>query len=283
LNNMIIFKKATQLSEFIDQQKKEGKKVGFVPTMGALHEGHLSLIDTCKKNNEITICSIFVNPTQFNNTDDLKNYPITTASDIEKLFYHRCNALFLPSVEEMYPKDYTKKIYPLGDIENRLEGYFRPGHFQGVCQAVDRLLQIVQPHNFYLGQKDFQQCMVVKKLMEVTGRQASIQLNIVQTVRENDGLAMSSRNLRLSEEQRKLAKSIFQELNHIKQHLHDQSLQDLKKDGIDHLVQKGFKVDYFEIANVEDLSPATSSTGKLIALAAATTGNIRLIDNIILN
>lgn len=280
---MIIFKKAKQLSEFIEKQKKEGKKVGFIPTMGALHEGHLSLIDTCKKHNEITVCSIFVNPAQFNNADDLKNYPITTASDIEKLNHHKCNALFLPSVEEMYPKDYTKKIYPLGDIENRLEGYFRPGHFQGVCQAVDRLLQIVQPHNFYLGQKDFQQCMVVKKLMEVTGRQDTIQLNIVQTVRENDGLAMSSRNLRLSEEQRKLANSIFQELNHIKQHLHDQSLQDLKKDGIDHLVQKGFKVDYIEIANADDLSPATSSSGKLVALAAATTGNIRLIDNIILN
>jgi len=280
---MIIFKKAKQLSEFVNLQKKEGKKVGFVPTMGALHEGHLSLIDTCKKHNEFTVCSIFVNPAQFNNADDLKNYPITTASDIEKLHHHKCNALFLPSVDEMYPKDYAKKIYPLGEIENRLEGYFRPGHFQGVCQAVDRLLQIVQPHNFYLGQKDFQQCMVVKKLMEVTGRQDTIQLNIVQTVRENDGLAMSSRNLRLSEEQRKLANSIFQELNHIKQHLHVQSIQDLKKDGIDHLVQKGFKVDYIEIANAEDLSPATSSSGKLVALAAATTGNIRLIDNIILN
>ena len=280
---MIIFKKAKQLSEFVNQQIKEGKKVGFVPTMGALHQGHLSLIDTCKKNNDITICSIFVNPAQFNNADDLKNYPVTTANDIEKLHDHKCNALFLPSVDEMYPNDHTKKIYPLGDIENRLEGYFRPGHFQGVCQAVDRLLQIVQPHNFYLGQKDFQQCMVVKKLMEVTGRQATIQLNIVQTVRENDGLAMSSRNLRLSEEQRKLANSIFNELNYIKQHLHDQSLQDLKKDGIDHLVQKGFKVDYIEIANVDDLSPATSSSGKLVALAAASTGNIRLIDNIILN
>ena len=280
---MIIFKKAKQLSEYIDQQKKEGKKVGFVPTMGALHEGHLSLIDTCKKNNDITVCSIFVNPDQFNNADDLKNYPITTAVDIEKLFHHKCNALFLPTVEEMYPKDYSKKIYPLGDIENRLEGYFRPGHFQGVCQAVDRLLQIVQPHNFYLGQKDFQQCMVVKKLMEITGRQATIQLNIVPTVRERDGLAMSSRNLRLSEEQRKLANSIFQELNHIKQHLHDHPLQDLKKGGMEHLVQKGFKVDYIEIANVDDLSPATSSSGKLVALAAATTGNIRLIDNIVLN
>jgi len=280
---MIIFKKAKQLSEYIDQQKKEGKKVGFVPTMGALHEGHLSLVDTCKKNNDITVCSIFVNPTQFNNADDLKHYPVTTASDIEKLLNHKCNALFLPSVEEMYPKDYLNKKYPLGQIENRLEGHFRPGHFQGVCQAVDRLLEIVQPHNFYLGQKDFQQCMVVKKLMEITGRQATIQLNIVQTVRESDGLAMSSPNLRLNNEQRKLANSIFQELNHIKYHLHKQPLQDLKKQAIEDLTQKGFKVDYVEIANANDLSTATSSTGKLVALAAASTGNIRLIDNVILN
>ena len=280
---MIIFKTAKRLSQFIDQQKKDGKKIGFVPTMGALHQGHLSLIDTCKKNNDITVCSIFINPAQFNNIEDLKNYPVTTATDIEKLFNHKCNALFLPSVEEMYPNDYIKKTYPLGEIENRLEGHFRPGHFQGVCEAVDRLLGIVRPHNFYLGQKDFQQCMVIKKLMEVTGLQNTIQLNIVQTVREDDGLAMSSRNLRLSEEQRKLANAIFQELNHIKQHLHAAPLQDLKNDGIEHLTKKGFKVDYVEIANAQDLSPATSTSGKLVALAAATTGNIRLIDNLILN
>jgi len=280
---MTIFKKAKQLSDYLDQHRKQGKKVGFVPTMGALHEGHLSLIDTCKKFNDLTVCSIFVNPAQFNNLDDLKNYPVTTASDIEKLLNHKCNALLLPSVDEMYPREYLKKHYPLGDIENRLEGFFRPGHFQGVCQAVDRLLEIVQPHNFYLGQKDYQQCMVVKKLMEITGRQESIHLNIVQTVREKDGLAMSSRNLRLSDEQRGLANSIFTELNHIKQHIHEYPFEILKKDVTEHLTQKGFKVDYVEIANAKDLSPATSASGKLVALAAATTGNIRLIDNMILN
>ena len=280
---MIIFKKARQVSEYIDQQIKEGKKIGFVPTMGALHNGHLSLIDTCKKSNDITVCSIFVNPAQFNNSDDLKNYPVTTAKDIEQLISHQCDILFLPLVKEMYPSNFVKKQYALGEIENRLEGYFRPGHFQGVCQAVDRLLQIIQPHDLYLGQKDYQQCMVIKKLLEITEREDAIKLNIVPTLRETDGLAMSSRNLRLNEEQRQLAASIFNELNFIKEHIHNRSLEELKKKAGEHLIQKGFKVDYVEIANAEDLSVATGTSGKLVALAAATTGNVRLIDNIVLN
>lgn len=280
---MIIFKKAKQLSDYIEQQKKQGLKIGFVPTMGALHHGHLSLIDTCKKSNDLAVCSIFVNPTQFNNPDDLKNYPVTISTDIEQLVSHKCDVLFLPSVKEMYPVESIKKQYPLGEIENVLEGFHRPGHFQGVCQAVDRLLEIVQPHNFYLGQKDYQQCMVIKKLIELTGRENSMQLNIVPTVRESDGLAMSSRNLRLGEEQRKLATSIFKELNFIKEHIQQTPLEKLKKDASEHLTQKGFKVDYVEIANADDLSTATTVSGQLVALAAATTGNVRLIDNVVLN
>lgn len=280
---MIIFKKAKQLSDYITQQKKEGKKIGFVPTMGALHNGHLYLIDVCKSSNHITICSIFVNPTQFNNPDDLKNYPVTTANDIEQLVSHQCDVLFLPSVEEIYPANYVKKHYDLGDIENKLEGYHRPGHFQGVCQVVDILLQMVQPNNLYMGQKDYQQCMVIKKLLEITGRENDIELNIVATVREADGLAMSSRNLRLNEEQRKLATSIFKELSFIKEHFHNHSFDELKKNATEHLMQKGFKVDYVEIATAEDLCPATGNRVKLVALAAATTGNIRLIDNMVLN
>jgi pantoate--beta-alanine ligase len=280
---MIIFKKIKQLSDYINRQKKEGKGIGFVPTMGALHKGHLSLIQTCKKLNDITVCSIFVNPVQFNNANDLKNYPVTTATDIEQLLSRDCDILFLPGVEEMYPDNFVKKHYALGDIENKLEGYYRPGHFQGVCQAVDRLLDIVQPHNLYLGQKDYQQCMVIKKLLEITGREKAIRLEIVPTVRESDGLAMSSRNLRLDKEQRQLATSIFETLIFLKQHINDYSLEELKNIASNHLIQKGFKVDYVEIANAEDLSAATSISGKLVALAAATTGTIRLIDNIVLN
>jgi pantoate--beta-alanine ligase len=183
----------------------------------------------------------------------------------------------------MYPQDYMEQHFVLGEIENKLEGYYRPGHFQGVCQAVDRLLQIVQPDGLYMGQKDYQQCLVVKKLLEITGREDDVQLNIVATVREPDGLAMSSRNLRLNKEQRKLAASIFEELHFIKEHVYDYTFEELKKNAKNHLIQKGFKVDYVEIADAHDLSAATKTTVKLIALAAATTGNIRLIDNIVLN
>jgi pantoate--beta-alanine ligase len=280
---MIIFKKIKQLSDYISHQRKQGKGIGFVPTMGALHNGHLSLIDTCKKVNDIAVCSIFVNPVQFNNANDLKNYPVTTATDIEQLISRHCDILFLPNVEEMYPNSFVKKHYALGEIENKLEGYYRPGHFQGVCQAVDRLLDIVQPHNLYLGQKDYQQCMIIKKFLEITGRENTVRLEIVPTVRESDGLAMSSRNLRLNKEQRQLATSIFEALNFLKKHINDYSLEELKNNASNHLIEKGFKVDYVEIANAEDLSAATSISGKLVALAAATTGTIRLIDNIILN
>lgn len=280
---MIIFKKANQISDYIDRQKNKGKKIGFVPTMGALHNGHLHLIDTCRNSNDLTICSIFVNPTQFNNPDDLKNYPVTISKDVEELINHQCDVLFLPGVEEMYPETYVKRHYALGEIENKLEGYYRPGHFQGVCQAVDRLLEIVKPRNLYMGQKDYQQCMVISKLLQITGKEKTVKLNIVSTIREADGLAMSSRNLRLDEKQRKLATSIFKELNFIKEHLQDHSLEELKKNASQHLIQKGFKVDYVEIANAEDLSTASNTLDKLVVLAAATTGNIRLIDNIVLN
>jgi pantoate--beta-alanine ligase len=280
---MIIFKKAIQLTEYIQDQRRDGKRIGFVPTMGALHSGHLSLVDSCKESNDIAVSSIFVNPTQFNNPEDLKHYPISTASDIEQLVVRQCDVLFLPAVEEMYPKDFVKKHYELGDIEEKLEGFYRPGHFQGVCQAVDRLLAIVKPDTLYLGQKDYQQCMVIRKLLVVTGKDKEVELKIVSTVREADGLAMSSRNLRLDEQQRKLANSIYKELSIIKENLHQYSLDELKAKASIHLTRDGFKVDYVEIANAEDLSVATSASAKLVALAAATTGNVRLIDNILLN
>ncbi len=280
---MIIFKKAKELSDQINQQKKEGKKVGFVPTMGALHKGHLSLVESSKASNDLVVVSIFVNPTQFNNPDDFKHYPITIEKDIKQLLASKCDILFLPSVEEIYPTGYIKKIYPLGELETILEGKHRPGHFQGVCEVVDLLLEIVQPHQLYLGQKDFQQCMVIKKLLQITNREDKIELAIATTIREEDGLAMSSRNLRLTEEQRKLAPFIFKELSFIKKHIHVRSIAQLKKEAEDHLAQKGFKVDYVEIAKADDLSAAKDNSGKLVALVAASAGDIRLIDNLVLN
>ena len=279
---MIIFKKASQLTDYIKKQKSTLEKVGFVPTMGALHQGHLSLMQTCIQENDISVCSIFVNPTQFNNAEDFKNYPITIEKDIEQLIKAKADVLFLPSLEEMYPPGFVKKHYELGPIENILEGFYRPGHFQGVCQVVDRLLEIVEPHNIYLGQKDFQQCMVINKLLTITGRDES-RLHIVPTMREKDGLAMSSRNLRLNQDQRELATFIYQELQFIKDNLVTYPFDELKKIAETHLIQKGFQVDYVEIANADDLSTTNLDSAKIVALIAAFVGNIRLIDNLVLN
>ncbi|RYZ29188.1 MAG: hypothetical protein EOO10_07130 [Chitinophagaceae bacterium] len=154
---MILFKQAGKLSHHLEIARKTAKKIGFVPTMGALHKGHLSLIESSKRENDITVCSIFVNPTQFNNAEDFKKYPITIEADIEKLLLAECDVLFQPSKEEIYPENFVTKHYDLRELENVLEGFYRPGHFQGVCQVMDRLLEIVQPDNLYLGAKDFQQ------------------------------------------------------------------------------------------------------------------------------
>src|SRR6476620_9509378 len=154
---MILFKKAAQLSGYLRKQKTNGLSIGFVPTMGALHSGHLSLIAASKKEQSITVCSIFVNPTQFNNPDDFKHYPVRIEEDIEQLLKSDCDILFLPSAEEIYPVGYAAKHYDLGLLETILEGHYRPGHFQGVCQVVDRLLEIIEPTSLYLGQKDYQQ------------------------------------------------------------------------------------------------------------------------------
>jgi pantoate--beta-alanine ligase len=280
---MIIFKQAKPLTDYLEREQKVGKKIGLVPTMGALHNGHLSLIKSSKSNNDITVCSIFVNPTQFNNPDDFKHYPITIEKDIEHLITAGCDVLFLPGVEEIYPSGYQKKHYNLGAIENILEGFYRPGHFQGVCQVVDRLLQIINPDNLYMGQKDFQQCMVIKKLLELTGKDKVIRLNISPTIREKDGLAMSSRNLRLNGIEKALATSIYKELAVIKDNFHLQPLHSLMQTAKDHLQENGFVVDYIEIANTKDLSSAENSDEPSVALIAASIGNVRLIDNLILN
>src|SRR5438270_8267338 len=201
---MIIFKRAVDLEHYLFEQKRSGRNIGFVPTMGALHKGHLSLISRAGKSG-LVVCSIFVNPTQFNDPEDFKNYPVNIENDMELLVQSGCDVLFLPSVEEIYPAGFSKKHYDLGPIEFVLEGAHRPGHFQGVCQVVDRLLQIVQPDDLFTGQKDYQQCMVIRKLISLVGMEDRVNLVVVPTVREKDGLAMSSRNLRLNEEQRKKA------------------------------------------------------------------------------
>lgn len=283
---MILFKKANQLAEWLEAQRSNGLKTGFCPTMGALHAGHVSLIETCKKENDLTITSIFVNPAQFNDPKDFEKYPTTIERDIDMLEEADCDVLFQPSVNEIYPDGFTKKKrYDLGFLETVLEGKYRPGHYQGVCMVMERLLKIVLPHDLYLGQKDFQQCMVIKQLIGLMGLNKRINTNICPTVREADGLAMSSRNMRLNKTERKKATEIFNTLTYIKEKIKPGNLSDLKQQAFNMLATKGFKVDYAEIANAGNLEIENEWNGKqqIVALAAAYINEVRLIDNVVLN
>ncbi len=281
---MIVFKKIKELSSFIEQEKKKGKSIGFAPTMGALHDGHISLIINSSTSNRLTVSSIFVNPTQFNNANDFDKYPITIEKDIDLLEKNGCDILFMPTVKEMYPNGFVNPLrYNLGYLETVLEGKYRPGHFQGVCQVVHRLLSIVQPHNLYIGQKDYQQCMVIKKLIETT--HLNINVIIGSTVREPDGLAMSSRNMRLNNEERKKAVKISEVLFFIKKEIKSGYVEDLKERAVNYLSAQGIKVDYIAIATADTLEVLENWDGKcpIVALAAVYLNEVRLIDNMLLN
>ncbi len=283
---MILFKRSNDLRNYLDSKRKQGQKLGFVPTMGALHGGHISLIAGSKKDGNLCISSIFINPTQFNDPADFKKYPVTLEKDIVILEAAGCDALFLPSVEEIYPGGTNTAInYDLGSLETILEGHYRPGHFQGVCMVVHRLLDIVRPDNLYIGQKDYQQCMVIKKLVGLIGMTEMIDVNISPTLREPDGLAMSSRNMRLSDDERKNAVTVYKALHFIKDHLEKGELSELKKKAQSLLDDNGFKVDYVDIADANTLELVNHWDGqqKLVALAAAFLNQVRLIDNILLN
>jgi len=280
---MILFKKEKEITEYLANAKVKGSSVGFIPTMGALHNGHISLLEAAKKTAAIKVCSIFVNPTQFNDSKDFDNYPVTIEKDIDEMERAGCDVLFLPSVTEMYPSgtENTEK-YDLGYLETILEGKFRPGHFQGVCMVVHRLLNIIPADILFLGQKDYQQCMVLKKLIEL--KQLNTKISICPTLREKDGLAMSSRNVRLTEEGRKQALKIYENLSFLKSNIKPGDLTPLKESGIKHLTNAGFKVDYFEIANAENLELLNSWDGKIktVGLTAAFQDEVRLIDNMLL-
>jgi len=280
---MLLFKKAADMLEFSLRQQNQLKSIGFVPTMGALHTGHLALIDASRKVNDITVCSIFVNPTQFNNPDDFKHYPVTIEKDIKALEAAGADVLFYPAVDEIYPAGWQKKHYDLGYLETILEGAFRPGHFQGVCEVVERLLDIVMPADLFMGQKDFQQCMVIKRLLSITGKDQYVKLHIIPTYRETDGLAMSSRNMRLNDTHRQLAVEISKALETVREGYRQRPVAMLEAAAKEHLEQKGFDVDYVEVASAETLLPVTHLTEKAVVLAAASLGPVRLIDNILLN
>ena len=280
---MIFVKTINDLQKILAAYKSGGTQIGFVPTMGALHQGHISLIQYSRQQNPFTVSSIFVNPTQFNNTVDYEKYPASLEQDINLLEAAGCDLLFLPPVTEMYPAGEPVKVYELGFIETLLEGKYRPGHFQGVCRIVDKLLAAVDPNNLYLGQKDYQQCMVIKKMMEQQGYRSHV--HICPTVREADGLAMSSRNLRLNASERNLAANIIKTLQFIQTNIEPGSLSTLKEQARKRLTQNGFKVDYAEIANAQNLQIVHHWNGEefLVALVAVSINDVRLIDNLVLS
>jgi pantoate--beta-alanine ligase len=283
---MIILKKTADLIDYLNRYKQKDQQIGFVPTMGALHEGHVSLLKYARSADGVCVCSIFVNPTQFNDSADFEKYPVTIEEDIYKLETNGCDILFLPSTAEIYPEGTNeKKQYDLGYLETILEGEYRPGHFQGVCMVMEKLLSIVQPHHLYLGQKDYQQCMVIKRLTGLKGWNDLIHVIVCPIVRESDGLAMSSRNMRLNNEQRAKATALYEALIFLKQNFNKGAIADIKNEATEQLRARGFKPDYIEIANAETLKPINEWDARIncIGLAAAYLNDVRLIDNMMLS
>lgn len=279
---MYLFKEIARLQQALGQEKTAGRRIGFVPTMGALHEGHLSLIRTAKASTDIVVCSIFVNPTQFNDPKDFEKYPITIKEDILKLTGVDTDVLFFPSVTEMYPEGVNGQHphYDFGYLETVLEGAYRPNHFQGVGIIVHKLLQAVQPDDLFMGQKDYQQCMIIKRLLETT--QIPSKLHICPTLREKDGLAMSSRNMRLDPAARQIATQISRTLTYAKENIRSLPFTTIKQNASKQLQDAGYQVDYIEIADAANLQLLQEPINReMVILAAAKLGEVRLIDNMV--
>lgn len=277
---MIVFKKRSEITKYLS---KTNGSIGYVPTMGALHAGHLSLLEKSARENEITVCSIFVNPLQFNNASDLEKYPRTLPADMALLIECECDILFAPEADEMYQHEDDKSLqFEVGFLDQLFEGAFRPGHFMGVAVVVNKFFQIIQPTNAYFGLKDYQQCMLIKKL--VADLKIPIQLHLCPTLRESDGLAMSSRNTRLSVEARKVASKIVEALNYAKLNYRTQNITLVEQWCKSHLTEDPlYSVEYFNIVNAETLLPVKHEDEPVVALCAATLGGVRLIDNMVLN
>lgn len=277
---MKTFSTVKDIRTFLDKQKSLGKSIGFVPTMGALHEGHLSLMRRAKTENDLLVVSIFVNPIQFNNKNDLQKYPRTLETDSRMLKEVDCDILFTPDEKEMYPEP-IEKTYDFGPLADVMEGKFRPGHFNGVAIVVKRLFDIIGPARAYFGEKDFQQLAIIKKLVEI--EKLDVEIVPCPIVREEDGLAMSSRNRLLTPEQRKEASFIYKTLQEAKlrrQHICANPLRQMiinLFEGNEH-----FKLEYFDIVDDKNLQSINGWNNKVgtIACVAAWLGDIRLIDNI---
>ena len=276
---MKVLKSKKTLIDYVERQREMGKKIGFAPTMGALHEGHLSLYKAAKKENDEVISSIFVNPTQFNNPDDFQKYPKTLEKDLELLEKAGVDAVYVPNVEEMYPDGLNSKKYDFGGLENEMEGKYRPGHFDGVGTIVEELFRQVQPHNAYFGEKDYQQLAIIKKMVEKT--KLPVKIHGVPTLREEDGLAMSSRNVRLTETQRKEATIIYETLTKVKEWFKVISLEEIKQKVTDIFRNSNFELEYFVIADEETLKEANAidEDKEYRAFIVAYADTVRLIDN----
>lgn len=282
---MILFRRSADLQQYLASRRTNNRSIGFVPTMGALHAGHLALIERSLQRDQFTVCSIFVNPTQFNEASDLEQYPRTPGKDLEWLSKVGCDLAFLPSVEEVYPGGTarTREIDFQG-LDQRLEGAHRPGHFAGVAQVVEHLLRLVEPNRLYLGQKDYQQVAIIRRMIEQL--ELPIDVDMVPTIREEDGLAMSSRNVRLTPTERSAAPLISNVLRDVRErfrageeahHLERAAMARLEK--ADHL-----RPEYFEIVDGRTLQPwsAANPQGRPVACTAVWAGKVRLIDNFLL-
>ena len=280
---MLVFKTIDETRKFVSQARELDQTIGFVPTMGALHPGHLELMRRAKKENDLLVVSIFVNPIQFNNATDLKKYPRVLFKDLEMLKTIDCDAVFVPSVKEMYPEP-INKTFDFGLLEKVMEGAFRPGHFNGVAIVVEKLFEIVEPHKAYFGEKDFQQLAIIKKLVEM--ERIPVEIVPCAIVRENDGLAMSSRNVRLSPEERAIAPRIFKVLKEVAGRASEMDPVLLQQWGMKQLqAEEAFDVEYFQIA--EDVTLQTIVNWQIgqdaLAFVALKLGQVRLIDNIRIN
>jgi pantoate--beta-alanine ligase len=280
--NLKIFNKREAIHHYLDDLRSAGKSIGFVPTMGALHAGHLSLIEAARMKTDVVVCSIFVNPTQFNDKKDLENYPRPIEEDLKKLRAFKCDVLFLPEVDEMYNSSEFWKI-ELGNLDKILEGKIRPGHYQGVTQIVKKLFDTVQPDYAFFGQKDYQQIMVITHMVKKL--KIRVKLVICPIIREDDGLAMSSRNVYLLPGERIQALALYKSLILAQELFKTESLNQIKEKVNAFLEYcPGIEIEYFEIFNARTFEPVTSKrAATMIALVAARIGKIRIIDNMYLN
>lgn len=276
---MIIIRTLPETGKILSSLKMQGKSTGLVPTMGALHMGHVSLLDYCRRENDISIVSIFVNPTQFNDPEDLKRYPRNEEKDLEVLRNARCDIAFIPDIKTVYPEP-DKRFFEFGNLDKVMEGRLRPGHFNGVAQVVSRLFQIIEPDRAYFGEKDLQQLAIIKEMTRILG--LPVKIRACPTLREDNGLAMSSRNVLLNAEQRKNAALISKTLKKATEKT-DMEVEELKKWVTETINRNpGLEVEYFEVVAGNDLQPLSQwCPGRQAAgCIAVRIGEIRLIDNI---